>query len=49
MIKSGFEKGKDDAFDAVIGLLAILHVLATRQSEATVQEHDPVEGWILGR
>jgi hypothetical protein len=48
-IKRGFELGKDDAFDAVVGLLGILHVLKGHRNEATVQEHDVVEGWILGR
>lgn len=48
-IKNGFERGKDDAFDAIVGLLGILYVLKEHRSEATVQGFDLVEGWILGR
>ena len=48
-IKKGFDQGKDDAFDALVGLLGVLHVLKEHRSEATVHSHDLVEGWILGR
>jgi len=50
-IDAGFPKGKDDAFDAVVGLFGILQIcLGERRlyepDDKTVRE---LEGWILGR
>lgn len=50
-ILTGFPTGGDDAFDAMVGLLALLTVVADRRPEGV--PNDPavrtVEGWILGR
>ena len=50
-IKEGFPKGKDDAFDAVVGLFGILQICL---GERVLYEPKDVgvlelEGWILGR
>lgn len=47
----GFQKGKDDAFDAVVGLFGILQICLGERvlyepDDKTVRE---IEGWILGR
>ncbi len=51
VIESGFPKGKDDAFDAVIGLFGMIEAIQTWSSR-----HEPadpairnIEGWILGQ
>jgi hypothetical protein len=50
-IENGFPKGKDDAFDAVVGLFGILQICLGERvlyepEDTTVRE---IEGWILGR
>jgi hypothetical protein len=50
LIEEGFRDGGDDAFDAVVGLLAIVTVLLGGQSsEPTGELMRTVEGWILGQ
>ncbi len=50
-IGDGFPQGGEDAFDAVVGLFAMLHVC--RGEHASGEPDEPsvrnVEGWILGR
>ena len=50
-IEAGFPKGKDDSFDAVVGLFGILQICLRERvlhepDNKTVRE---LEGWILGR
>ena len=50
-IDAGFSEGKDDAFDAVVGLFGILQICLGERMlyepvDTTVRE---IEGWILGR
>jgi len=50
-IKTGFPIGKDDAFDAVVGLFGLLQICL---GERVLYEPDgktirEIEGWILGR
>jgi len=49
-ISDGFPDGRDDAFDAVIGLFAMIEVLAGRRPSGEPNEDSVqnVEGWILG-
>ena len=50
-LRNGFELGKDDAFDAVVGLFGMLQIcLGLRTTgEPTDDVVRRVEGWILGR
>ena len=50
-ICSGFPVGKDDAFDAVVGLFGMLMVCLGQRAtgipnDSAIRE---IEGWILGR
>jgi hypothetical protein len=50
-IEGGFPRGKDDAFDAVVGLFGMLHVCLGERAtgEPDDREIRDIEGWILGR
>lgn len=50
-IEAGFPAGGDDAFDAMVGLLALLTVVAGARPEGVPDDRAvrTVEGWILGR
>jgi hypothetical protein len=50
-IKNGFPTGRDDAFDAVVGLFGMLKVVLGKHvlEEPDVTPIRQVEGWILGR
>jgi hypothetical protein len=49
-VQDGFGSGADgeDRFDALVGLIGMLEVLATGR-EPTVGPDPRVEGWILGQ
>ena len=51
-IRTGFPDGKDDAFDAMVGLLGLIAVVEGRRPEYAPAQGSvaaTVEGWILGR
>jgi len=49
-IKEGFPRGRDDAFDAAIGLFGMLEVVLNRRASGEpADERTRVEGWILGQ
>jgi hypothetical protein len=50
-IQDGFQRGDDDAFDAVVGLLGMLQVCLGQRAtgEPDELEIQDIEGWILGR
>ena len=50
-IEDGFPQGKDDAFDAVVGLFGMLQVCLGQRAtgEPDNREVREIEGWILGR
>jgi hypothetical protein len=50
-MQNGFQRGEDDAFDAVVGLFGMLDLVqGTRPSgEPTEPPVNTIEGWILGR
>ena len=50
-IRDGFPQGKDDAFDAVVGLFGILNVCLGQRDSGEPDDYRirRVEGWILGR
>ncbi len=49
-IRTGFPVGKDDAFDAVVGLFGIVQAcLGLRSVKEPQGDALAVEGWILGR
>jgi hypothetical protein len=51
MIEEGFLVGKDDAFDAVVGLMGMVGVITgKRQSgQSSEDRNQNLEGWILGQ
>jgi len=50
-INEGFPQGKDDAFDAVVGLFGMLKVCLGHRPTGEPQDEEirNIEGWILGR
>ncbi len=50
-IRSGFPDGKDDAFDAMVGLLGLLMVVEGKRAPGAPYDEEVrrIEGWILGR
>jgi len=50
-IRQGFPVGKDDAFDAVVGLFGMIQICTGKRSmeEPTSKDVQKIEGWILGR
>lgn len=50
-IRDGFPDGKDDAFDAVVGLFGMLQIALGQRTTGEPDEETirNVEGWILGR
>jgi hypothetical protein len=50
-IESGFPQGRDDAFDAVVGLFGMLQVCIGQRDSGEPNEDmvRNIEGWILGR
>jgi hypothetical protein len=50
-MENGFPRGKDDAFDAFVGLFGMIEVVQGKRP--AVEQREPpvttVEGWMLGR